>query len=560
VSTTRVATAARAATIGRAFQATSEAFAELPALRSLDGRIDWTWSEYADRVRAAAAGLSGLGVDRGDTVACWLSNRPEFHVVDTAAASLGAAPFSVYPTYTVEQAAQIIGDAGARVLVAEASTLATARAVRAAGTTRLETIISVDETPDETVLSWPELLDRAPADFDLERSLAAVEPSDLLTLIYTSGTTGAPKGVQLTHENAISLVAALSARLGLPDGISAISWLPMAHIAERLCTHYFPIAHGWGVTTCADPRAIATALTEVRPEFFFSPPRLWEKLRAGVLARSGGEVPARAGAAAAARDTLGLDRVRVAIVGAAPCPREVIEFWHAIGVPLGEVYGLSETTGVATVNPPEAVRIGTVGTPLDGVEVRLSEQGEILIRGPVVMAGYRNLPEQTAAAFDADGWFRTGDVGAFDDHGYLKIVDRIKELIINAAGKNMSPANIEATLKTAGPLIGQACCIGDGRPYNTALITLDPDSAAAFAPAAGKDLPARAAADAVRTAVAEEVERANERLARVEQIKRFTLLGVDWTPGGDELTPTMKLKRKPIAAKYAAEIEAMYAG
>jgi long-subunit acyl-CoA synthetase (AMP-forming) len=252
----------------------------------------------------------------------------------------------------------------------------------------------------------------------------------------------------------------------------------------------------------------------------------------------------------------------VAIVAAAPCPREVTEFSHELGVPVGEVYGLFQTTGVARVNPPHAVRPGTVGTALDGVEVRLSDDGEVLIRGPVVMAGYRNLPDKTAEAIDSDGWFHSGDVGAFDDDGYLRIVDRIKELIISAAGKNMSPANIEAAVKTSGTLIGQVCCIGDARPYNTALITLDVEAAGASAAARGiadASLAELAVSEAVRAEVAAAIERANEKLARVEQIKRFTILLVDWLPGGDELTPTMKLKRKPIAAKYAAEIEAMYA-
>jgi long-subunit acyl-CoA synthetase (AMP-forming) len=560
MTTTGPPTATGATTVGRAFQATAEAFADKPALRSIDGAIDWSWGEYARRVHEAAAGLAGIGLGRGDTMACWLSNRPEFHVADTAAIHLGAASFSVYPTYTVEQAEHIIRDSEARVLVAEESTVESALAVRAGGRTALETIIVVDEGPSATVMSWAEMLACADDSFDLQHGLAAARPTDLVTLIYTSGTTGAPKGVQINNRNVMAQLATMSARLGLPDGISAVSWLPMAHVAERLCTHYFPIAHGWSVTTCDQPRAVASVVAQTRPEFFFSPPRLWEKLRAAVLARSGGEVPTGP-AAKAAIEALGFDQLRVAIVGAAPCPQEVIEFWHLIGVPLGEVYGLSETTGVATVNPPDAIRIGTVGTPLQGVEIALSPVNEILIRGPVVMSGYRNLPDRTAEAIDGEGWFHSGDVGTFDDDGYVRIVDRIKELIINAAGKNMSPANIEATVKTSGELIGQVCCIGDGRPYNTALITLDPDASAAFA--AEQELsasgpPALAGCDEVRTEVAAAVARANERLARVEQIKKFTILPVDWTPDSDELTPTMKLKRKPIAEKYAAEIERMY--
>jgi long-chain acyl-CoA synthetase len=259
---------------------------------------------------------------------------------------------------------------------------------------------------------------------------------------------------------------------------------------------------------------------------------------------------------------LGLDQVESINVGAAPTPVEVLEFFHAIGLPLAELWGMSETCGAGTVNPPGKIRIGTVGPPAPGVQIKLDTDGEVLMKSDVVMPGYRNLPERTKEMFTDDGWLRTGDIGAFDEDGYLMIVDRKKELIINAAGKNMSPANIEATLKTASPLIGQACCIGDRRPYNTALIVLDADFAPAWAGKQGiegNSLAELARDQRVRTAVQEAVDAANTKLARVEQIKRFSVVEGDWLPSGDELTPTMKLKRKPIAEKYAAEIDAMYA-
>jgi long-subunit acyl-CoA synthetase (AMP-forming) len=240
---------------------------------------------------------------------------------------------------------------------------------------------------------------------------------------------------------------------------------------------------------------------------------------------------------------------------------EVLEFFHAIGIELAELWGMSETCGTGAVNRPGEVKIGTVGPASPGVELKLADDGEVLCRGEFLMAGYRNAPEKTAEAIDADGWLHTGDVGTIDDEGFLKIVDRKKELIINAAGKNMSPANIEAAVKSGSPLIGQACCIGDMRPYNTALIVLDADFAPGWAAQNGlgevafEDLAGEAS---VRAAVQEGVDRANERLARVEQIKKFTVIAGDWLPGGDELTPTIKLKRKPIAAKYEREIEGMY--
>ncbi len=250
------------------------------------------------------------------------------------------------------------------------------------------------------------------------------------------------------------------------------------------------------------------------------------------------------------RERLGLDQIESVNVGAAPTPREVIEFFHAIGVPLAELWGMSETTGYGTCNPPDRIKIGTVGPVSPGVEIKLADDGEVLIRGPVVTSGYRNQPDKTREAIDDEGWLHTGDVGEFDADGYLKIVDRKKELIINAAGKNMSPANIEAKVKASSPVIGQVIAIGDMRPYNVALITLDPDVAPAFIEQNGED--------AVEAEVERGVAAANEQLARVEQIKRYTVLPNEWEPGGDELTPTMKLKRKPNHEKYANEIEALY--
>jgi long-subunit acyl-CoA synthetase (AMP-forming) len=258
---------------------------------------------------------------------------------------------------------------------------------------------------------------------------------------------------------------------------------------------------------------------------------------------------------------LGLDQVEALNVGAAPTPVEVLEFMHAIGLPLGELWGMSETCGAGAVNPPDKIKIGTVGPPAPGIEIKLASDGEVLVKGGVVMKGYRNLPDKTAETFNEDGWLLTGDIGEFDEDGYLKIVDRKKELIINAAGKNMSPANIEATLKTASPLIGQAAVIGDARPFNTALIVLDSDFAPAWAKQQGieeRSLEQLAVDDRVREAITAGVEEANQRLARVEQIKKFHIVEGDWLPGGDELTPTMKLKRKPIDQKYSAEIEALY--
>jgi long-chain acyl-CoA synthetase len=263
------------------------------------------------------------------------------------------------------------------------------------------------------------------------------------------------------------------------------------------------------------------------------------------------------------RAMLGLDQVVAVNVGAAPTPVEVLEFFHALGIELAELWGMSETCGFGTCNRPGEVKIGTVGPPSPGAELKLADDGEVLIRGEFVMLGYRNQAERTAEAIDGDGWLHTGDIGSFDTDGFLKIVDRKKELIINAAGKNMSPANIEAEIKTGSPIIGQACCIGDRRPYNTALIVLDADFAPQWAAQhglEGKQLAELAEEPTVVAAVQDGIDAANRHLARVEQIKKFKIVPGDWVPGGDELTPTMKLKRKPIAAKYSAEIDALYSG
>jgi long-subunit acyl-CoA synthetase (AMP-forming) len=260
------------------------------------------------------------------------------------------------------------------------------------------------------------------------------------------------------------------------------------------------------------------------------------------------------------RAQLGLDEAEILYVGAAPTPIAVLEFFHAIGIPVAELWGLSESCGCGTVNLPGKIKLGTVGQVTPGMELKLAEDGEILIRGPQIMKGYRNMPDQTAEAIDGEGWLHTGDIGEIDDEGYVRIVDRKKELIITAGGKNISPANLEAKLK-AHPLVGTACTIGDQRPFVSALVVLDPDVAPAWAAQQGIEdasLAALAEDERVIAGVQKAVDSVNEQVSNVEAIKKFKVLSEDWLPGGDELTPTMKLKRKPIAQKYASEIEAMY--
>jgi long-subunit acyl-CoA synthetase (AMP-forming) len=584
-----------ATTLAEAFRITAAERADEVAIRTKQDEFTITWGELRERVDALAGGLAKLGLGRGDTVALMLSNRPEFHLCDLAAMMLGATPFSIYNTYTPEQIQYLMNDADARVLICEQQYLPQVREARRE-LPGLEYVIVVDGKAPLGTLALSEVEGSNPG-FDIDASLALIQPNDVLTLIYTSGTTGPPKGVQLIHRNLLAACEGLEEMIHFPRDGRVVSWLPAAHVAERNAHHYLPIVFGLQITCCDDPREVLSYLPEVRPSWFFAVPRIWEKLKAGLetmvagqpeerraelqaaldagvrkvrMEQAGEPVPAELAEQVAKadaeifsglREMLGLDKVEAINVGAAPTPVEVLEFFHAIGLPLAELWGMSETCGAGSVNPPGKIKIGTVGPPAPGVQLKLDVDGEVLVKSDVVMLGYRNLPEKTSEAFTADGWLRTGDIGSFDEDGYLTIVDRKKELIISAAGKNMSPANIEAAIKSASPLIGQACCIGDRRAYNTALIVLDTDFAPAWAAKQGiaeSSLESLANDQRVRAAVQEGVDAANAKLARVEQIKTFTIVAGDWLPGGDELTPTMKLKRKPIAEKYTDAIDAMY--
>jgi len=584
-----------AATIAEAFRLTSSQRADEVAIRTKGGETSWTWADLRERVDRLAGGLHALGLRKGDTIALMLGNRPEFHQADLAAMMVGATPFSIYMTYAPNQIEYVVSDAGAKIIITEQQFLDNVLEARKALPDLAHVIVVDGEAPEGTTA----LADVAEDGFDVEASIAQLGPEDVLTLIYTSGTTGPPKGVELAHRNLLAAVGGIEEIVEFPEGARVISWLPNAHIAERAAHHYLPIVFGFQVTCCPNPREIISFLPEVRPHWFFAVPRIWEKLKAGLeamvagqpdeqrekaqaalaaavkkvqLEQAGEPVPEELAAAVAQADTemfaglrgmLGLDQVVAINVGAAPTPVPVLEFFHAIGLPLSELWGMSETCGGGSVNPPEKIKIGTVGPATPGCELKLADDGELLIRGALVMLGYRGLPEKTAETIDPDGWLHTGDIAQIDEDGYVKIVDRKKEIIINAAGKNMSPANIEASLKSASPLIGNAVCIGDAKPYNTALIVLDADFAPAWAAQNGlgeKSLEELAGEDAVRTAIQAGVDAANATLARVEQIKKFVIVEGDWLPGGDELTPTMKLKRKPIAEKYDGDIGSMYAG
>jgi long-chain acyl-CoA synthetase len=574
-----------AETMCEAFQITADERANSPALRLKDSDYEASWNDYAAAVRRRAAGLAALGVKRGDTVGFMLVNRPALHLTDCAAMHLGATCFSVYNTSSPEQIEYVVADAGNRVLVTEQAFLDRVLAARER-VEGLEHVVVIDGDLPKGTIAIEELEALGQPDFDFEAAWRAVEPDDVLCLIYTSGTTGPPKGVQLTQQNMISVWRACDQVRAVEPGGRSISFLPTAHVADRWAALYGQMIFGTTVHCCPNPREMVAYSIEVRPTVWGGVPRIWEKLKAAleagmaaeqdaqkrqavewamevgrrrVAAYKEGEVPANLQAEwdradeqvlSRIRGRLGLDEVESFVVGAAPVPPEVLEFFLALGIEICETWGMSETSAVVTLNPPGRIRVGTVGPPIPGTEVKLADDGEVLVRGPQVMKGYRNMPEKTAEALTEDGWLLTGDVGEFDEAGYLRIVDRKKELIINAAGKNMSPANIEAKLKAASPLIAQVVAIGDRRPYNVALITLDMETLAARG-AATED-------EAIVEEIAAAVAAGNERLSRVEQIKRYAVIPGEWAPGGEELTPTLKLKRRPIERKYETEIEALY--
>jgi len=580
-----------------AFQSSVGAHPDRIALRLPDGSGEITYAQYAARVQAIATGLANLGVGPGDTVAIQLANVPEFHLVDTATIHLGATPFSVYNTNPADLTVELLKNSDAKVVVTEAAFLPVITEA-ASGAPTVTHIVTVDGSGGDLSLADLEQL-AAPDGFDFEASWKAVGGDAVLTLVYTSGTTGLPKGVQHTHAGLLFALDSMNILCPISEGGRVVSYLPMAHIAERYISHYASLAFGYTITCVPDPKELAAALGTTHPTRFFGVPRIFEKLRGAILGAIDAEQdPQRKAGMQAALDAglakvraeqageevtpemlaayekademvlskfrakLGMDKLEYVAVAAAPTPLVVLEFFHAIGVPVAELWGMSEVL-LSTSNPPNGVnKLGTVGVPLPNVQVRLADDGEILVKGPNVMIGYRKDPERTAEAIDADGWMYTGDIAEADEDGYYKIVDRKKELIINAAGKNMSPANIEMTIKGQSNLIAQVVAIGEAKQYVTGLVVLDPETVVPFAENRGigtTDIAELAKDPVIHDEIAGAVARGNEKLARVEQLKTFTILPVAWVPGGDELTPTMKIKRKVINEKYASEIDGLYA-
>jgi long-subunit acyl-CoA synthetase (AMP-forming) len=574
-STAAIEEALRQDTLCAAFQVTAAANADRPALRVFGSGADVTWRVFADRVRSIATGLAALGIGPGDTVGLMLDSRNEFHLVDTAVLHLGALPFSIYNSNPAEKIVPLLENSEARILIAEAHYVPVLLEA-AKDRPQIERIIVVDGEAAEGQLTLDELEALpAPDGFEFDASWRAVTPDTLAMLIYTSGTTGEPKGAEWNHRSLMTNLRGHHQILPVSACGRHISYLPMAHLAERFFSHYGTLVFGWTVTSLPDAKQLHAAIEEVRPTRFFGVPRIYEKLaeqarriaaeddatRAAIAAVDSGGDEERNRARptlAPVRARLGLDAAEYLGSAAAPARADLLHLFDAMGMTIVENWGMSET-GLTLINPPERVKIGTVGKPTPGVEAKLADDGELLVRGPIFV-GYRNDPEKTREAVDEDGWMYSGDVATVDDDGYYKIVDRKKEIIINSAGKNMSPAYIENVIKSKSPLIGWAVAIGDRRKYNTALIVLDEEGLKQFAAEHGlRGSHAELThAPVVEAEVARALEAANTGLARVEQIKTHRILETTWLPGTEEVTATMKLRRRAINDKYAEEIEALY--
>jgi long-chain acyl-CoA synthetase len=563
-----------------------------------------TWDEYADGVRRLAAGLVALGLQAGDRVGILSGNRREWHLTDMAVLAAGGVTVPIYPTNSSSQVAYVLSHSGCRFLVVEGIDQLAKVLLRRDEVPTLERVFVLErgegldhglvgdlqelrEVGDKELAAHPTVVQ--------ERS-AALGPDDLCTLVYTSGTTGPPKGTMLTHGNVAANIDHVTAVVPIGPDDRFLSFLPLSHIAERTVSHFGQVLSG-GETWFAESLAsVPNDLVDCRPTIFFAVPRVWEKFREGIREKVEGSSPPqrllaerflslaarRAGVTGAGdplslldevqyraldavvgrtvRSGLGLDRARFLVSGAAPIHPDLLRWFTGLGMPVAEVYGQTETCGVTTLNPPGAIRIGTVGPPVPGVELRIGEDDEISVRAANVTTGYYGDPAATEEMLDADGWMRTGDLGAIDRDGYLRITGRKKDLIINAAGKNISPQEIETRLHVE-PLISQAVVVGDGRPCLTALLTLDVDAVHEWAERHGRSFtePEAMAADPqVRAEVQESVDRVNDEHARVEGIKQWRILPRDLSIDSGELTPTLKVKRQVVADRWSDLIEEMY--
>ncbi|MFB4280068.1 MULTISPECIES: AMP-dependent synthetase/ligase [unclassified Nonomuraea] len=567
-----------------------------------DGWKTLTYGQARRRILEIAAAFAALGLRPGEAVALMMVNRSEHVLADLGAVHAGGVGCTIYSTFASDQIAFVAGDVDARYAVLGGPADLARWEPVLDGLDGLRKIIMLDGAPaGDRFMTWADFLDlgreRLAADPDtVEARWRAVTPDDVATVLYTSGTTGTPKGVPLTHANIFYEVAATDRLTSLPVRGTQISYLTYAHIAERILSLYLPLVKVSHVHFCTDLANLGATLGQVRPMMFFGVPRVWEKMMArllAVLATQPEEQQAavrkamEAGAAyveagqygrtitpeiqaaydqadasllSVIRGMIGFDRAEWTATGAAPLAPEVQHFYAGLGLKVIDVYGMTETTGAFTGNSPACYRLGTVGRAEPGVEIRIAEDGEILTRSPLNTGGYLHRAQATAELLDADGWLHTGDIGTVDEDGFYRVVDRKKELIITAGGENISPAEIENHLKEHS-LIGQALAYGDNRPHPVAVLTLDAEVAPGWAQARGitfDSLAELAEHPEVLKEVESAVMAANAKLARVQQVKKWALLGVEWTAETEELTPSLKLKRRIIHTKYADIIERLY--
>jgi long-chain acyl-CoA synthetase len=594
-------------TPARVFRARAAEWASAPALRHKRRGL-WqslTWAEYYARARAVGLALAELGLQRGDTVSDLAENRPEWLFVDMGAQAMGMVGNGVYPTSSPDQLHHVLTDSRTRLLVVENQEQLDKVLTIRDTCPDLTRIIVIDrdglrDLNDPGVAFLDDLIARgetlaATRAADFEAAIDAGRADDLAFLVYTSGTTGAPKGAMILNRNVVFQMTKAPEYLDVRPGDKSLSFLPLCHIAERMASVFNPLAVGLTVHFPENAGTVATDLREVAPHVVFAPPRFWEKMHSqielflrdaigparwayaraqaamapAVQARLAGHPPPPPSLTTRALDRLALRNIRVflglqncrtALTGAAPVPPDLIRWFLMIGIELREAFGMTETTGFCTATPPGGIRLGWAGKRAEATEIRIGDQGEVLVRGPNVFAGYFGQPEKTAETIDAQGWLHTGDVGELDADGYLAIRDRLKDILITSGGKNVTPSQIENVLKFS-PYIADVVVVGEGRNYLCALVMIDHDHVARFAQDRAipyTDFASLTRAAEVRALIEAEITAANPRLARVEQIKEFRILDQLLTAEDEELTPTMKLKRKVIATKYAGLIDSMY--
>ena len=583
------------------------AYADEAGTGADDGWHSLTWEQARQRVLETAAGFAALGLAPGERVALMLPNHSEHVLADLGAVHAGGLGVTLYPTLAPEQVAYVAADCDARMAVLNGAAELDRWQTALDRLPGIKKVIVRDPSAcpaGDRYLTWADFAalgqERLAADpGEIAARMAAITPDDPLALLYTSGTTGNPKGVLLTHRNILYTLATVDIMGTVSPRGRWVSYLPLAHIAERMFSVYLPVHNAVHVHFCPDPARLVPVIGKTRPTGFFGVPRVWEKIRSGIQALLMAEQDEGRRAAvqrametgrryvdscqygqvtspeleaefrmadeqvlAPIRGLLGLGEASSFSSGAAPLPPDVAAFFSGLGMKILDVYGMTETTGAFTANTPAEFKLGTVGRPISGIEVKIADDGEILARGPSNTVGYLGLPDLTEGLIDADGWLHTGDIGAIDADGFVSVTDRKKELIITAGGENIAPAAVENAL-VAHPLIGQALAYGDRRPYVVALLALDPEAAPGWARAHG--ITAGSLAELVSdpqllAEVEAAVAAANARLARVQQVKRWRLLPAEWTAETGELTPTLKLKRRVVHERYADVIDSLYAG